>query len=78
MNKRGKFITDQGESYIVLVKFDAAGVAIETINAYGASAKASSPHYTDQMPLFVNQQLKPMTLDKAKVLREAKRIYHPE
>jgi hypothetical protein len=29
------------------------------------------------MDLFIRQQLKPMTLDKEKVLREAEKIYHP-
>jgi acyl-homoserine-lactone acylase len=50
---------------------------METVNAYGASSNKSSPHYTDQMEMFVNKQTKPMTLDKEKVLKEAKRIYHP-
>ena len=50
---------------------------MESVNAYGASNKASSPHYTDQMGLFVGQQFKPNTFDKAKIYQEAKRVYHP-
>ena len=74
----GRVQSSQGESYISLVKFPKAGLPeIETINCYGASNHPDSPHYTDQMELFVNQKTKPMTLDKATVLREAKRVYHP-
>ncbi|GAB4183233.1 MAG: acylase [Thermoflexibacter sp.] len=76
--KNGKFRTDSGESYINLVQFSPDGVEIETVNAYGASNKKTSPHYTDQMEMFVNQKLKPMTLDKEKVLKEAVRIYAPK
>lgn len=76
--KNGKFRTDSGESYISLVQFSSDGVEIETVNAYGASNKKTSPHYTDQMEMFVNQQLKPMTLKKEKVLKEAIRVYSPK
>ncbi len=75
--KNGRFRTDSGESYISLVQFSSNGVEIETVNAYGASNKKTSPHYTDQMEMFVNQQLKPMTLDREKVLKEAIRVYSP-
>jgi len=66
-----------GESYISLVQFTDDGPIIETVNAYGSSAEPDSPHYTDQMEMFVNQQLKPMTLDMEKVIAEADTIYHP-
>lgn len=67
-----------GDSYIQLVRFPKTGLPVmETVNAYGASGKQNSAHYNDQMEMFVSKQTKPMTLDKEKVLREAKRIYHP-
>ncbi len=66
-----------GESYISLVQFTDEGPIIETVNAYGSSAEPDSPHYTDQMEMFANQQLKPMTLDMDKVVAEADSIYHP-
>jgi acyl-homoserine-lactone acylase len=75
---KGRVQSNQGDSYIQLIKFSKTGLPeIETINCYGASNHPDSPHYTDQMELFVNQQTKPMTLDKAEVLKTAKRIYHP-
>jgi len=76
--KRKKFRIEIGDSYIALVKFTKSGVEVETINAYGASAKPDSPHFTDQMEMYVKQELKPMTLDKDKVYEQAKSIYHPQ
>jgi acyl-homoserine-lactone acylase len=76
--EKGRVKGEQGESYIELVKFTAEGPEIETINCYGASNHPESEHYADQMNLFVQQQTKPMTLDKAKVYQEAKKVYHPK
>lgn len=66
-----------GDSYIQMARFTADGVELESIHAYGASAKAKSSHYTDQMPLFTQQKLKTMTMDREKIFAEAKQIYHP-
>jgi len=76
--KDGRLRAFQGESYIMLAQYDQEGVTIETINAYGASANPDSPHYTDQMRMFVNQQLKPMTLDRDQVYKNAASIYRPK
>ncbi|MFN3997043.1 acylase [Algoriphagus sp.] len=67
----------QGESYILMVKFGDGMPVIESINVYGASNRPESPHYADQMERFISRDLKPMTLDKAEVLRTAKRVYRP-
>ena len=67
-----------GDSYIELVRYSTEGMEIETVNCYGASSKPDSPHYTDQMQMFVNKQTKPMTLDKETIYREAVRKYHPK
>jgi acyl-homoserine-lactone acylase len=74
----GRYYSIAGESYIELVRFSPEGVEIESVNAYGASAKPESPHYTDQMQLYVQQKRKPMTLHKEEVLQKAVRIYHPQ
>lgn len=67
-----------GESYIELVRFsEDGGVEIESINAYGTSAKPNRPHHTDQMKPFAEQRLKKMTLDRETVLAEADTIYVP-
>lgn len=75
----GKVKGRAGESYIMMVRYPQEGLPIiETVNVYGASSKPESPHYDDQMELFVNKQLKPMTLDIEEVRKKAKRIYNPK
>ncbi len=75
----GRLRARAGDSYIQLVRFSKEGLPkIESVNAYGASAKPNSPHYTDQMQMYVDQKLKPMTLDKQEILQNAKRTYHPK
>lgn len=76
--KNGLLKGNQGDAYIELVKFTKNGPEIESINAYGASARKDSPHYTDQMELYSKQQTKKMTLKKDEVYKNAERIYHPE
>jgi len=75
--ENGQYRSRAGDSYISLVRFTEEGVLLETVNAYGASAKESSPHYTDQMQMFVRHERKTMSLDIEKVRKEAERIYHP-
>ena len=76
--KDGKRKITGGDAYVALVRFPKQGLPIiETSNTYGASAKIGKPHFDDQVDLFLQQKTKPMTLDKAEVLRTAKRIYHP-
>lgn len=76
--KNGRFRVYVGDSYIMLVKFTKDGPEIHTVSPYGASNKPDSPHYTDQMKLYVNKQTKPMTLNKAEVYKKAEKIYHPQ
>jgi acyl-homoserine-lactone acylase len=75
---KGKERATHGESHIIMVRFGEDGPILESVNAFGASNDPDSPYYTDQMELFVNHQLKPMTLDKKKIYAEAARVYHPE
>ncbi len=75
--KNGMRKTFVGESYIQLVRYSKQGVEVETVHAFGASSKPDSPHYNDQMEMFVNKQLKPMSLSREKVYSDAERIYHP-
>lgn len=77
--KNGMLKTAVGDSYIILVDFDTEGnPKIETINAFGASTRPESPHYNDQMELWVTQKTKSMTLDKEEVYKNAERVYHPQ
>ncbi|MGH1338501.1 MAG: penicillin acylase family protein [Aureispira sp.] len=77
--KGQKLQTDLGDSYIMFMTYGKEGVEkIETINCYGASNRPESPHYNDQMEVYVAQKTKTMTLDKASILKNAKRQYHPK
>ncbi|MBL0154745.1 MAG: penicillin acylase family protein [Chitinophagaceae bacterium] len=68
-----------GDAYICFVRYPKTGLPIiESVNTFGASADPVSPHYKDQMGMFIAQKTKHMTLDKAEVLRTAERIYHPQ
>ncbi len=77
-HENGQFRAMAGDSYIQLAQFSKDGVKIESVNAYGASAHEDSPHYTDQMRLYVEKKTKPMTFDKEKIMKEAKKVYHPK
>ncbi|MEO5942673.1 MAG: penicillin acylase family protein [Ferruginibacter sp.] len=75
--KNGMVKGRQGESFIELVQFSKEGPKIETIHSYGASNKPGNKHFDDQMEMFVQQKLKPMSLNKAFIYKTAERIYHP-
>ncbi len=75
--KDGMYKGNQGDAYIELVRFTKDGPIIESLNVYGASARKDSPHYTDQMDMYVKQQTKTMTLNKATVYQQAVKKYNP-
>jgi acyl-homoserine-lactone acylase len=74
----GKVKAVSGDSYIMLVRYGDEKVEIETVLPYGVSTHSDSPHYTDQMSLYVNHQRKRMSLDKDEIYKTAKKIYHPK
>jgi len=78
--KNGTRKMNSGDAYINIVRFPKDGSLphIETINTFGASMHKESPHFADQRAMYQEQVLKPMTLDKNTVLKNAERIYHPE
>jgi acyl-homoserine-lactone acylase len=76
--KKGVKQSNLGDSFVLFATYGKSGVEkIETINCYGASNRPESPHYSDQMEMYVNQKTKLMTLNKEKIMKEAKRSYHP-
>jgi acyl-homoserine-lactone acylase len=75
----GKLKSIGGDGLVMFVRFQKQGLPkIETINMYGASAKPGNKHFDDQVEMYLKQQTKTMTLDKATVYKNAERIYHPE
>jgi acyl-homoserine-lactone acylase len=77
---KGQRKMNSGDAYIGFVKFPKDGglPLIETVNTFGASMHKESPHFADQRAMYQAQQVKPMTLDKATVFKNAKSIYHPQ
>lgn len=76
-HKDGKVKVVSGESYIELVKYSSKGVEIESVISYGSSDHPESKHYGDQMELYSTFKTKKMTLDKATIYKQAKKILHP-
>ena len=75
----GRLKSIGGDGLIMFVQFPKTGLPkIETINMYGASAKAGNKHFDDQVEMYLQQKTKTMTLDKATVYKNAERVYHPE
>lgn len=75
----GKLKSVGGDGLIMFVRFPKQGLPkIESINMYGASAKPGNKHFDDQVEMYLKQQTKTMTLDKATVYKLAERVYHPQ
>ncbi len=76
--KDGKLKSVGGDGLIMFVRFQKNALPkIETINMYGASAKPGKKHFDDQVEMYLHQQTKTMTLDKATVYKNAESVYHP-
>ena len=78
--KNGTRKMNSGDAYINIVRFPKDGSLphIESINTFGASMHKESPQFADQRAMYQAQVLKPMTLDKNIVLKNAEKVYHPE
>lgn len=68
-----------GDSYVLLVEWDPQGrVSSRSLHNFGAaSTRPDSPHYADQVPLFVERRTKPVHLDEADLLEHATESYRP-
>jgi acyl-homoserine-lactone acylase len=75
--KDGKGRVKHGDSFIMLMNWDEAGkVRSQSIQPYGsATTRPQSPHYTDQMKLFVERRFKPVHFEPSDLARNAKRAY---
>ncbi len=79
LEEDGRLYGTDGDSYVLLVTWDAEGkVSSQSIHQYGsATLDESSPHYADQSPLFVRQELKPVWLDEAEIRDNLESAYRP-
>ena len=75
----GQMRVRHGDSFIMLTSWDKAGkLSSQSIQPYGsATNRPGSPHYTDQMQMFLDRKFKPVHFEWADAVRNAKRRYRP-
>ncbi len=75
--KDGRKRSYLGDSYIQLMRFSEQGVKIQSVQPYGNSNHPDSPHFSDQMDMYLHQKTKEESLDPAWVKAHAVEVYHP-
>jgi acyl-homoserine-lactone acylase len=77
--KDGTLTADAGDTFIMFVRWDAAGaVHSDSIHQFGsATLDAASPHYADQTPLFAAMRTKPVLFTEADLRGHVKEDYRP-
>ena len=75
----GTFAVNSGDSLVMFVEWDRTGrQSIETIHQYGsATLDAKSPHYADQVKLFLDEKTKAVPMDEATLRAQLERDYRP-
>lgn len=62
----GKARASGGDSYVAAIEFSQP-VRAKTLVSYGNASQPGSPHRTDQLPLFVRQELRPVWRTRAEL-----------
>ncbi len=75
----GRMQVVHGDSFIMLVNWDKAGkLSSQSIQPYGAATtREQSPHYTDQMKLFLARKFKPVHFEWADAVAQGGKVYSP-
>jgi acyl-homoserine-lactone acylase len=75
----GRMRVKHGDSFMMLITWDKQGrVQSQSIQPYGqATTRPASPHYTDQMQMFVDHKFKTVHFERADLIAHAKRAYRP-
>ncbi|MCP5071611.1 MAG: hypothetical protein GY946_34050 [bacterium] len=75
----GTYSVKSGDSLVMFVEWDANGKQrVETVHQYGsATLDRSSPHYADQVPLFMGERTKKVLWTLEELLPTATRDYRP-
>jgi len=75
-NEEGKQVAVYADTYIHFVEFDKDGAKqIETLLPFENTRTCEN--YKDELKMFNQRKLKPMSLNKSKILQEAVKVYHP-
>lgn len=75
-NNTKKIYGTRGNSFVAVVSFGDT-LAAKSILAGGQSGNLNSPHFSDQVVPYANQEFKTVLFYKEDVLKAAKRTYHP-
>jgi len=75
----GRFEARKGDTLIYFVEWDKDGkVSAQSIHQFGsATLDKSSPHYADQAPMYLREEMKPVWLDEAELRQHLEREYRP-
>ena len=75
----GRLVARAGDTLVLFVEWDADGhVRSDAIHQFGsATLDENSPHFADQVPLFVAERTRPVPLDEAELRRVVTREYRP-
>lgn len=74
----GKFEANKGDTLVYFVTWDKGKVSAESIHQFGsATLDSASPHYADQAPMYLREEMKPVWLDEAEVRQHLEREYRP-
>ena len=68
-----------GDTYILFVEWDQQGtLSSDSIHQFGsATLDEKSPHYADQLPLFVEMKTKPVWFTQDQLAGHVEREYQP-
>ncbi len=73
--KKGHLKAFLGDSFIQFIRWDKDGnIFMEATNALGSSHVEGHPHFDDQIDNFLNQRLRPVYLEKEKVMENAESV----
>ena len=70
----GRYLCENGSSWMQLVAFQGGKVQAQTILPFGNSNNAASPHYADQLEMYTSFGRKPLWHDALDVNRAAKSV----
>ncbi len=78
-DKDGKLRMNKGDTFVMYAKYGKDGLEeLKTTNFVGNSSNPASPHYNDQMEMYVNKQPKSITMDKTEIYKNAVSVSHPQ
>jgi penicillin amidase/acyl-homoserine-lactone acylase len=79
LDDKGEVYGRAGDCLLLIAAWDKEGkVRSRSIHQYGAAtSRPDSPHYADQVPLFVKRETKPVWMDEAEIRANLEREYRP-